>query len=58
MTRPPFAGPVTTERWQPPTTCWCGRAVQAAPDHTCRQCAEHCEIAAYREGRPSPRGAP
>ena len=31
--------------------CWCGRTVQQATDHTCRQCAQHCALEAYRRDR-------
>jgi len=31
--------------------CWCGRAVQQATDHPCRQCAQHCALEAYRRDR-------
>lgn len=41
-----------------PTHCWCGRPVQRGSDHECRQCAPHCELDAYRAGRPSPRKQP
>ena len=31
------------------TSCTeCGRPVQVAPDHVCRQCRDHCAVAAYR----------
>ena len=39
----PPADPPDTEGW-----CWCGRAVQQAEDHTCSQCAQHCDLTAYR----------
>lgn len=47
--------PADGKSW--PTHCWCGEPVQPskALDHRCRQCAKHCEIAAHRAGRPSPR---
>lgn len=38
-----------------PDTCWCGNASRQADDHICGECPEHCELAAHREGRPSPR---
>jgi hypothetical protein len=32
-----------------PSHCYCGLPVQGyAGDHRCRQCAQHCEIAAYK----------
>lgn len=41
-----------------PTHCHCGQPVQpeGATDHRCRQCADHCELEAYRRehGLPSP----
>jgi hypothetical protein len=32
--------------------CWCGLPKQVAPDHECKQCAEHCEIERHRRGLP------
>lgn len=40
-----------------PDTCWCGEANDQADDHRCPECPEHCELAAHREGRDSPRDA-
>ncbi|MDI6911512.1 hypothetical protein [Nocardioides sp.] len=37
-----------------PETCWCGAENRRAEDHICGECPEHCELAAHREGRPSP----
>lgn len=42
-------------RRQLPETCWCGEQARQADDHICGECPEHCELAAHREGRPSPR---
>lgn len=39
----------------PPAACWCGAENRQADDHICGECAEHCELAAHREGRESPR---
>lgn len=36
-------------------TCWCGARSRQAEDHICGECPQHCELAAHREGRPSPR---
>lgn len=38
-----------------PQECWCGAKAGEAEDHMCGECSEHCELAAHREGRPSPR---
>lgn len=40
-----------------PTSCWCGKPNRLADDHVCGECPDHCELAAHREGRPSPRDA-
>ena len=32
-----------------PASCTeCGRPTQTAPDHLCRQCRVHCQVATYR----------
>jgi len=46
---------VATTAWESedwPTHCKCGAPVQSSDglDHRCRQCAQHCAIAAYRAG--------
>lgn len=38
-----------------PDECWCGAPSRQADDHICGECPQHCELAAHREGRPSPR---
>lgn len=38
-----------------PDSCWCGASNRQATDHLCGECPVHCELAAHREGRPSPR---
>lgn len=38
-----------------PEECWCGEPAGQADDHLCGECPTHCELAAHREGRPSPR---
>jgi hypothetical protein len=38
-----------------PDECWCGAPAKQAADHICGECPEHCELAAHREGRESPR---
>lgn len=42
-------------RFVPPSQCWCGASNRGAEDHLCPECLVHCELAAHRDGRLSPR---